>query len=72
MPYCDVDLTPHWDYDLEKAILLSCKLETALVIGLGVGLSCVALFAASVAVVFMKKSKSLEAKYVMSKSAVEA
>ncbi len=28
MPYCDVDLTPHWDYDLEKAILLSCDLET--------------------------------------------
>jgi hypothetical protein len=26
MPYCDVDLTPHWDYDLEKAILLSCNL----------------------------------------------
>ncbi len=28
MPYCDVDLTPNWDYDLEKAILLSCDLET--------------------------------------------
>lgn len=28
MPYCDVDLTPHWDFDLEKAILLSCDLET--------------------------------------------
>lgn len=28
MPYCDVDLTPHWDYDLEKAILLSCNLQT--------------------------------------------
>lgn len=27
MPYCDVDLTPHWDYDLEKAMLLSCNLE---------------------------------------------
>merc|ERR1712194_215424 len=23
-PYCDVDLTPHWDYDLEKATLLNC------------------------------------------------
>jgi hypothetical protein len=23
-PYCDVDLTPRWDYDLEKAVLLSC------------------------------------------------
>ena len=26
MPYCDVDLTPRWDYDLEKAILLSCNI----------------------------------------------
>ena len=24
-PYCDVDLTPRWDYDLEKAVLLSCN-----------------------------------------------
>lgn len=23
-PYCDVDLTPRWDYDIEKALLLSC------------------------------------------------
>merc|ERR1712038_1960019 len=23
-PYCDVDLTPTWDYDLEKAELLNC------------------------------------------------
>ena len=23
-PYCDVDLTPRWDYDLEKAELLNC------------------------------------------------
>ena len=92
MPYCDVDLTPHWDYDLEKAILLSCNLETesataasvasaassaaddnkALMIGLGVGLGCVALVAAVVAAYFMKKAKSLEAEYVTSKSGVEA
>ncbi|KAG7346565.1 nickel ABC transporter, periplasmic nickel-binding protein [Nitzschia inconspicua] len=26
-PFCDVDLTPRWDYDLEKAILLSCVKE---------------------------------------------
>lgn len=91
MPYCDVDLTPHWDYDLEKAILLSCNLETesaaaasvasaassaadnnkALMIGLGVGIGCVALVAAIVAVYFMKKAKSLEVKF-MSKSGVEA
>ena len=23
-PYCDIDLTPRWDYDLEKAQLLNC------------------------------------------------
>eukprot|EP00931_Biecheleriopsis_adriatica_P023089 TRINITY_DN14669_c0_g1_i3.p1 TRINITY_DN14669_c0_g1~~TRINITY_DN14669_c0_g1_i3.p1 ORF type:complete len:646 (-),score=126.69 TRINITY_DN14669_c0_g1_i3:227-1906(-) len=23
-PYCDVDLTPRWDYDLEKAQLMNC------------------------------------------------
>mmetsp|Transcript_10549 Transcript_10549/g.25465 ORF Transcript_10549/g.25465 Transcript_10549/m.25465 type:complete len:297 (-) Transcript_10549:79-969(-) len=23
-PYCDVELTPRWDYDFEKAVLLSC------------------------------------------------
>ena len=23
-PYCDVDLTPRWSYDFEKAVLLSC------------------------------------------------
>ena len=23
-PYCDVDLSPKWDYDFEKAVLLSC------------------------------------------------
>ena len=24
-PYCDVELTTHWDYDFEKAVLLSCS-----------------------------------------------
>ena len=23
-PYCDVDLNPKWDYDLEKALMLNC------------------------------------------------
>ena len=26
MLYCDVSMTPHWDYDTEKAIILSCNL----------------------------------------------
>jgi len=53
-PYCDVDLTPRWDYDFEKAVLLSCAYDegfqtslmnaeegtcnNALAVGLGVGL----------------------------------
>ncbi|CAE7263627.1 nikA [Symbiodinium natans] len=28
-PYCDVDLTPRWDYDFEKAQLLWCPAESA-------------------------------------------
>lgn len=27
-PYCDLDLTPRWDYDFEKAILLNCNNST--------------------------------------------
>ena len=26
-PYCDIDLSPRWSYDLEKAVLLSCDGE---------------------------------------------
>ena len=81
MPYCDVDLTPHWDYDLEKSILLSCNLETsdntvvetnAMTLGLSIGLGLVAVIAVIVAVVFVKKSKDLEARYVKSETAVPA
>ena len=32
-PYCDLDLTPRWDYDFEKAILLSCSDSKALSTG---------------------------------------
>tara|TARA_B110000208_G_scaffold162960_1_gene199605 strand:+ start:328 stop:2226 length:1899 start_codon:yes stop_codon:yes gene_type:complete len=28
-PYCDVSLTPRWDYDLEKAKLLNCPADAA-------------------------------------------
>ena len=28
-PNCDVDLTPHWDYDLEKAKFINCPVVTA-------------------------------------------
>jgi len=45
-PYCDVDLTPRWDYDFQKASLLNCPEETVaesrpnlgLILGLSLGL----------------------------------
>ena len=45
-PYCDVEFTPKWDFDLEKAELLNCSAPVeevgnnsrGLAIGLGVGL----------------------------------
>jgi ABC-type oligopeptide transport system substrate-binding subunit len=51
-PYCNVDLTPRWDYDIEKAKLMNCpriitdateeakeeKTDTGLIIGLSVGI----------------------------------
>jgi len=46
-PYCRVDLTPRWDYDLEKAQLMNCPAaaasgedsdNTALIVGLTLGL----------------------------------
>jgi ABC-type transport system substrate-binding protein len=51
-PYCDVELTPRWSYDFEKAVLLSCdgtakdyesdessKRDLALGLGLGIPLA---------------------------------
>lgn len=66
-PYCNVDLTPRWSYDFEKAVLLSCggtsmefasneNLDLALGLGLGIPL---ALFAI-VAVVLYSKNNSLK------------
>lgn len=83
MPYCDVDLTPHWDYDLEKAMLLSCNLEgnqaltlvesdKSLALGLGIGLGLLCVLAMGVAVVYFKKSNALEAEYVKKESGVQA
>jgi ABC-type transport system substrate-binding protein len=46
-PYCDVDLTPRWDYDFEKATLMNCpdillsdedEVDEALVLGLSLGI----------------------------------
>lgn len=63
-PYCDVDLTPRWDYDIEKAKLLFCENESSdnsksLAIGLGVGLG--ALFLLAVAAVFSINKRRINA-----------
>jgi len=64
-PYCDVELTPRWDYDLEKAQFLNCLEETEtdvkVGVGLGVGLGCACLVLLILAGVFFNKSKKLEA-----------
>jgi len=53
-PYCDIDLTPRWDYDFQKAHLMNCSpspdedhANTALILGLvlGIGIPCLALAA---------------------------
>lgn len=72
-PNCDVDLTPRWDYDLEKAILLSCQnrpakeaeeaeADTNLTVGLGIGLGvAVAIFLACF-IHYQSKVSNLESK----------
>ena len=66
-PYCDVELTPRWSYDFEKAVLLSCggtsmefasaeNLDLALGLGLGIPLALVAI----IAVVLYSKNASLK------------
>jgi len=75
-PYCDVDLTPTWDYDFEKAVLLSCEGSTSattantgdndddknkkLALGLGIGLGGGLLLVAIMAVTFYNRSKAYE------------
>ena len=70
-PYCDVDLTPKWDYDFEKAVLLSCDGTAgyfgddddnkALALGLGLGLGGVLVLMGIAAVVLINKNKQLAA-----------
>jgi Bacterial extracellular solute-binding proteins, family 5 Middle len=65
-PYCDVDLTPKWDYDIEKARLLNCgnsaiSWNNDLAIGLGVGLACCCIFLAIGILVLFHRKKKLEA-----------
>lgn len=55
-PYCDLDLTPRWDYDFEKAIFLNCNTSSegsgngdlALILGCVLGAICSVLLVGSV------------------------
>lgn len=66
-PYSDLELTPRWDFDFEKATLLNCPASSStsenddddgLALGLGVGLGLALLIAAVAAVVFFQKWKA--------------
>ena len=70
-PNCDVDLTPRWDYDFEKANLLFChddeddevvvvESSKALALGLGLGLGGLFLIAVGVVVVVNNKRAKVQ------------
>jgi ABC-type transport system substrate-binding protein len=85
-PYSNVDLTPRWDYDLEKAVLLSCDgIEMSsdesdsdnhkkIAFGVGIGLGIPFLIAAAMALSFYERSKKAEdeLELVKKSAAVEA
>lgn len=75
-PYCDVDLTPRWDYDFEKAEFLNCPVkpeaeveiqiqkqlekDKTFAVALGVGLGVSFVFMAILAFVYVRRSNRLE------------
>ena len=85
-PYCGVDLTPRWDYDIEKATLLGCSTEQAttesvvsitsdnqnVVVGVSIGLAVLSIIAIGAAVFFLRKTKTLETELHQAKNAVSA
>uniref|UniRef100_A0A7S1G047 Solute-binding protein family 5 domain-containing protein n=1 Tax=Corethron hystrix TaxID=216773 RepID=A0A7S1G047_9STRA len=80
-PFCNVDLTPRWDYDFQKAVLLSlqkCGMEEAvassqtnnnLAMGLGWGLGIGLLVMISLATFFYKRTRKLEVELGLQKGA---
>lgn len=65
-PFCDIDLTPKWDYDLEKAAFLSCIEQTgsnskSFALGLGLGLGIPLAIMSTMAFVYYKKNDKLQA-----------
>merc|ERR1712176_1517589 len=80
-PYCDVDLTPRWDYDLEKAMFLNCPQTTqstttqssnSLALGLGLGLGAACLVFILIAWTYYLRSAKYEAQLKASNDAVQA
>lgn len=74
-PYCDVDITPRWDYDLEKAEFLNClpemqmqemsapePVDNSLALGLGLGLGISSVLLLLVVATYIKRNKDLEIK----------
>lgn len=66
-PNCDLDLTPRWDYDIEKARLLVCEqdedggVSRSLALGLGLGGLGLFIVAVGAGVVVNNKRKKVEA-----------
>mmetsp|Transcript_77512 Transcript_77512/g.250795 ORF Transcript_77512/g.250795 Transcript_77512/m.250795 type:complete len:626 (-) Transcript_77512:457-2334(-) len=63
-PYCDVDLTPRYDYDLQKAQFMNCPAEATesgpdigLIVGLVVGIGVLVLLGVAVACFFIGRKK---------------
>ena len=79
-PYCDVNLSPRWDYDFEKAVLLSCggtageAGNNALALGLGLGLGAFVVIVGAIAMSLYNKNKKLTAELQMERkeTAVQA
>ena len=75
-PYCDVDLTPRWDYDFEKAEFLNCPVkpeaeveiqiqkqlekDKTFAVALGVGLGVSCVIMALLTFVYVRRSNRLE------------
>lgn len=76
-PYCDVDLTPRWDYDIEKAIFLNCAEESessaskgqkSLASGLSIGLGLLCVFLLIFALTSFHRSQKYEKQLAEMKS----
>jgi ABC-type transport system substrate-binding protein len=70
-PYCNIDLTPRWDYDIEKAKLINCptvltdqqeddEVDTGLIIGLSLGIGIPLLIIIGVACFCIGKQRGYE------------